>query len=124
MDFTSLVSEDKIKKAYENGEFENLPGFGKPLPKDSLESVPEELRMAFRVLKNAGYSLEENKIKQELLSIEDLMKTCKEQERSSLQKKYNEKLIHYHQLMKKRMDKSHSEQFKHYQAKIEQKLRK
>ena len=25
------IADDKIKKAYEEGEFDNLPGFGKPL---------------------------------------------------------------------------------------------
>ncbi|HWJ79158.1 MAG TPA: DUF1992 domain-containing protein [Niallia sp.] len=124
MDFSSLVSEEKIKKAYQDGAFEKLPGYGKPLPKDSLESIPEELRMAARILKNAGYSVEENKIKHELLTIEDLMKSSGEEERNTLQKKYTEKLIRYHQLMKKRMEKSHSKNMRLYQEKIEERLRK
>ncbi|MBU5235637.1 DUF1992 domain-containing protein, partial [Vibrio cholerae] len=78
-----------------------LPGFGKPLPKDSLASVPEELRMAYRVLKNAGYSLEEDKIRQELLSMEDLIRSCEtEEEKLVLQRKYNEKLLRFRKMMK------------------------
>lgn len=33
MDFSSIVSEDKIKQAIKDGEFEGLPGMGKPLKK-------------------------------------------------------------------------------------------
>lgn len=123
MDFSFLVSEDKIKKAYQNGEFSNLPGFGKPLPKDSLASVPEELRMAYRVLKNAGYSLEEDRIRQELLSMEDLIRSCKtEEEKMDLQKKYNEKLWRFNKMVRERIGTSHSKHFSEYQKKVEDRL--
>lgn len=36
------------------GEFENLPGAGKPLNLEEYFSAPEELRMAFSILKNAN----------------------------------------------------------------------
>ncbi|MEK4970891.1 DUF1992 domain-containing protein [Niallia circulans] len=123
MDFSFLVSEDKIKKAYKDGEFNHLPGFGKPLPKDSLASVPEELRMAYRVLKNAGYSLEEDKIRQELLSMEDLIRSCEtEEEKLVLQRKYNEKLLRFRIMMKERTAGSHSQPFSGYQKKVENKF--
>jgi hypothetical protein len=123
MDFSYLASEDKIKKAYQNGEFNNLPGFGKPLPKDSLASVPEELRMAYRVLRNAGYSLEEDKIRQELLSMEDLIRSCEtKEEKADLQKKYNEKLWRFNKMIRERTGTSHSKHFSNYQEKIENRL--
>ena len=123
MDFSSIVSEDKIKRAYQEGEFNNLPGFGKPLPKDSLAAVPQELRMAYRILKNSGYSIEENELKQELLTIEDLIKACTDKaETAKLQTKYNQKLIQFHQIMKKRTGTSHSKLFGGYQQKVEDKL--
>ncbi|MFT8319856.1 MAG: DUF1992 domain-containing protein [Bacillus sp. (in: firmicutes)] len=123
MDFSSLISEDKIKKAYKNGEFKNLPGFGKPLPKDDLAAVPEELRMAYRVLKNAGFCPEENQIKQELLTMEDLIKSCCDTEKKKeLQKKYNEKLLRFNKMMQEKRGASHSASFRRYQEKIENKL--
>ncbi|MGP7818288.1 J-domain-containing protein [Niallia sp. 01092] len=122
MDFSSLISEEKIKKAYKNGEFNNLPGFGKTLPKDDLAAVPEELRMAYRVLKNAGFSPEENQLKQELLTIEDLLKTCCDKEKEELQKKYNEKLLRFNKMMREKRGTSHSASFKKFQQKIESKL--
>jgi hypothetical protein len=48
----SLV-DARIEEARLRGEFDNLPGAGKPLPEEDL-SVPEELRLAHRILKNAG----------------------------------------------------------------------
>lgn len=33
------IAEERIKKALEEGVFDNLPGAGKPLPKDELESL-------------------------------------------------------------------------------------
>jgi len=47
--------EERIRKAQEEGEFDNLPGAGRPLQLDDDLLVPEELRMVCRVLKNSGY---------------------------------------------------------------------
>lgn len=122
MDFSSLISEEKIKKAYQNGEFKNLPGFGKPLPKDKLAAVPKELRMAFRVLSNAGYDVEADQLKQELLSLEDLLKVCREEdEKKRLETLYKEKRLRLHQLMEKRRQ-TNTSSFIKYQQKIENKF--
>ncbi len=50
-----LIAEQRIQEAIEAGQFDNLPGAGKPLVLDDDRLVPEALRAAFRVLKNAGY---------------------------------------------------------------------
>ncbi len=51
--FAQLV-ENRITEAIARGEFDNLPGAGKPLDLDDDLLVPEEERIAFRILKNAG----------------------------------------------------------------------
>jgi hypothetical protein len=38
----------------ERGEFENLPGEGKPLDLEEYFSTPEDLRIAFSIVKNAN----------------------------------------------------------------------
>lgn len=44
-----------IREAMERGEFDNLPGKGKPLTHlDDYFSAPEELRLGFNVLRNAN----------------------------------------------------------------------
>lgn len=123
IDLFSIIAEDKIKKAYRDKEFENLPGYGKPLPKDDLAAVPESMRMAYRILKNAGYTPEENDLNKEIKSIEDLIKLCKDpDEKKELQKKVNEKLLHYNRILSKRKTNTNSTVFKSYEDKIQNKL--
>jgi len=119
------VSEEKIREAYQNGEFDDLPGFGKPLELEDLSSVPEELRLAYRLLKNANFTIsaEEDKLKQEMLTIEKLIQACgDETERARLQKKLTEKLLRYNQFLPKRRIKTNSSVFKNYAEKLEKRF--
>jgi len=50
-----LLAERKIEEAIARGEFDDLPGAGQPLDLDDDPLVPEDLRVAYRILKNAGY---------------------------------------------------------------------
>jgi hypothetical protein len=52
--FIETIAEERIRAAQENGEFDDLPGSGRPLDLEDDAHVPPELRMAWRVLKNAG----------------------------------------------------------------------
>lgn len=47
--------ERRIDEARRQGAFDDLPGSGRPLDLDDDRLVPEELRVAYRILKNAGY---------------------------------------------------------------------
>ncbi len=53
------IAEERIREAIERGELDDLPGAGRPLALDDDSGVPEELRVAYRVLKNAGMAPEE-----------------------------------------------------------------
>lgn len=53
MSFDRIV-EAIIKEAMERGEFDNLPGRGKPIDLSEYFETPEEVRLAYSVLKNAG----------------------------------------------------------------------
>ncbi|WP_404330907.1 DnaJ family domain-containing protein [Mesobacillus maritimus] len=123
MDFSTIVSEDRIKKAYEDGAFSRMPGFGKPLKSDDLSAVPQELRMAYRMMKNAGYSPEESVLRQEVLTIEDLIKKCQDDtELNQLKNQLSQKLFEYNKMISQRGVKTNSAFFKNYEHKIEQKL--
>jgi hypothetical protein len=50
-----LLAERKIEEALARGDLDNLPGAGQPLDLDEDPLVPEDVRAAFRVLKNAGF---------------------------------------------------------------------
>jgi Domain of unknown function (DUF1992) len=54
VDAITLLAESKIRAAMARGEFDNLPGHGRPLPLDDLSRVPADLRMGFKLLRNAG----------------------------------------------------------------------
>ncbi len=45
-----------VKAAERSGEVKKLPGYGKPLDLDEDRHVPPRYRMAYRILKNAGYT--------------------------------------------------------------------
>jgi hypothetical protein len=48
------IAEARIREAIEQGVFDNLPGAGKPLDLEEYFNTPEDLRMAFSILKNAN----------------------------------------------------------------------
>ncbi len=50
-----FIAEQRIAEAIANGELDHLPGAGRPLDLDDDALIPEELRLAHRILKNAGY---------------------------------------------------------------------
>ena len=70
--FNKIV-ETRILTAQKNGEFDDLEGSGKPLKLDDGCCVPEELRLAYKVLKNADFVPPEIELKKEIKQIEDLL---------------------------------------------------
>jgi len=67
------IAEQRIQDAMERGEFDNLPGAGKPLDLDTNPFVPAELRMAYKVLKNAGVVPQEVDTHNEIRSLEAML---------------------------------------------------
>ncbi len=93
MVFDQLV-EEKIREAMARGEFDNLAGAGKPLDQDSYFAAPEDLRLAWTVLKNAGYMPEEVQLLQEIGRLKaDLAAATGAAERAQLQKALDEKTL-------------------------------
>lgn len=85
--------EKRIKEAQERGEFDNLPGKGKPLNLEDDSNVPEELRITYKILKNAGYLPPEIELKKEIRQMEDMLADMPdEKERYRLIKKINLKI--------------------------------
>lgn len=72
--FDRLV-EQRIREAQENGAFDDLPGAGAPLELDNDALVPEELRVAYRLLKNAGFVPPELEAHREIRQLEELLQT-------------------------------------------------
>ncbi len=55
MKLLDALVEQRIAAAAARGEFDDLPGTGLPLDLDDDMLVPEEVRVANRILKNAGF---------------------------------------------------------------------
>lgn len=66
------IVEDKIKKARKQGAFKNLPGSGKPLNLDTT-IVAEDLRIAYKILKNADFVPPEVDMLKEIKRTETLL---------------------------------------------------
>lgn len=67
------IVEKRILIAQKKGEFENLAGSGKPLVFDDNHFVSEELRLAYKILKNADCVPPEIELKKEIKQTEDLL---------------------------------------------------
>ncbi len=50
-----IIAERRIQQAMKDGAFDNLQGKGKPLVFEDDSMIPPDLRMAYKILKNAGF---------------------------------------------------------------------
>ncbi len=88
------IIEQRIKEANERGEFDNLPGQGEPLDLVDDSNVPEDLRLAYKVLKNADCLPPELEAKKEIRQMEDLLDNIPdEKEKYKLMKKINYQIM-------------------------------
>lgn len=72
----AAIAESRITEAIERGDFDNLPGRGEPLNLEDLSGVPEELRMAYKILKNAGCAPPELLDRKEAVNLLELLDGC------------------------------------------------
>ena len=75
MSIIEKVAERKIKEAMAQGEFEDLPGRGEKIKFEDDRHIPEDLRMAYKILKNANCVPPELTLKKEIRQVEDLLNT-------------------------------------------------
>ena len=76
--FMASQAERRIAQAQKEGAFDHLPGEGRPLDMEDDSQIPAELRMAFKVLKNAGYVPPEIADRKEVSTILDLLEHCED----------------------------------------------
>ncbi|NIK68921.1 DnaJ family domain-containing protein [Paenibacillus sp. BK720] len=118
MDFMSSLVEQRIKESMEKGEFDNLSGKGKPLELEDNSHVPEELRVTYKLLSNAGMIPEEMVVRKEIVSLRDMIRLCRNpDEKDVLQKKLTEKELRFKMLMEARGLRQ-SPVFQQYETKI------
>ena len=67
------IVERRIKTAQREGAFDNLPGAGRPLELSDDSHIPEELRLSYKILKNADCLPPELELRKEIKQTEDLL---------------------------------------------------
>lgn len=95
MAFERIV-EALIKEAQERGEFDNLPGKGKPIDLTTYFEAPEEVRLAQSVLKNAGITSPEVQLLKEIAELRQVLAALvDEKKKAEIQKRIQEKQIEF-----------------------------
>jgi len=120
MDAFEKIAERKIREAIQNGEFDNLLNSGKPIDLDEDCFIPQELRMAYRVLKNSGCLPPELEFRNEIISLRSMINSLDDdKERIKKIRELNFKLLKLNELRKKPLD---IEDFPEYEEKIYKKF--
>ncbi len=90
MDSLARIAEQKIAEAMKTRDFTSEKWKNKPLPLDNDTHIPDDLKMAYKILKNSGYLPPEVEEKKEVQRLEDLIATTEdEHERLKQMKKLN-----------------------------------
>jgi len=90
MEYMRRLAEEKIREAMDEGVFDNLPGKGKPLDLEEDGAVPEDMRLAFKILRNAGCLPIEMEVRKEIYSLRQLLKEAiDEDSRRQLRRELN-----------------------------------
>jgi hypothetical protein len=67
------IADQRIREAMERGEFDDLPGKGKPLDLEDDRHIPPDLRLAHKILKNADCLPPEIELRNEIRTTEALL---------------------------------------------------
>ena len=88
------IIEKRIQEAQKRGDFDNLPGKGKPIPIEDDSHIPEDLRLAYKILKNANCVPPEIQLKKDIRKMEDMLENMSdEKETYRLIKRINFKIM-------------------------------
>ncbi len=99
--------EEQVRRAIEAGEFDDLAGKGKPIDLKAYFDAPEDLRLAYSVLKSNNFVPEEVELLREIESLKKRLETCTDEERNNkLKKEIREKTFTFNMLLEKRRRRS------------------
>ena len=69
----AMIAERQIEESMRRGEFDNLPGRGQKIVFEDDSMIPADLRMAYKILKNAGYVPQELLEEKEIVTATELL---------------------------------------------------
>lgn len=84
------IAEERIRESIERGDFDDLQGKGKPLNLEDDSHLPADLRLAYKILKNANCLPPELELRKEIRTTEALLSGIQDtQEKYKQMKKLN-----------------------------------
>jgi DnaJ homologue, subfamily C, member 28, conserved domain len=96
------IVEEMIKRAQERGEFENLSGKGKPIDLTEYFEMPEEVRVARTMLKDAGMAPREVELLKEIAELRQILARVRDgKKRQEIQKQIQEKQIEFSMMIER-----------------------
>ena len=102
MAFERIV-EAMIKEAMERGEFDNLPGKGKPIDLTEYFETPEDVRLANSVLKGAGMTSREVDLLKEIAELKQIVAALpNEEKRRQIEQQIQQKQVEFSLMMEQR----------------------
>jgi len=95
-------ADEKIKEAIARGEFDNLPGKGRPLDLDAYFATPEDLRIGYSLLKTADIIPEEMELLKQIEGLNKSLDSCASQiEKRTIQRQLSEKITNLNMRMER-----------------------
>ena len=120
MDFLYRIAEQRIAEAIKNGELRNLKGEGKPIRFEEDFWIPDDLRIAYKFLKNAGCIPPELETRKEIVNLCTLIHTLDDnEERLKKIRELNFKLLKLNLARKRPLE---LEDFPEYESRVISKL--
>jgi len=99
MNILQIIAERKISQAIAEGGLQVEGWKNRPLPEDQDPLMADELKMAYKILKNAGYLPPEIEVRKEIQQLEELLiATEDEQQRLRQMKKLDVLLLKLEQV--------------------------
>jgi hypothetical protein len=101
--FVERFVDEQNRRAIEAGEFDDLAGKGKPIDLRAYFETPEDLRMAYSILKSNNFVPEEVEVLKEIEERKKRLDACSDESRKSqLKKEITEKTYTFNMLIEKR----------------------
>jgi hypothetical protein len=80
------IAENKIREAMQQGEFDSLPGAGKPIDLDGYFKLPEHLRLSYSILKSANCVPAEVELLNTIAAVEQQLSAASEEDQPALRR--------------------------------------
>jgi hypothetical protein len=87
MNIFERIANEQIEEAMRRGDFDNLPGKGQPIDLFDDDHIPPDMRLAYRIMKNAGVAPPEVSLRKEIEKMRlELTKARNDDERKAIQR--------------------------------------